>query len=204
MAGRQLMQRLGIKPQIVIAMGESLPGTDGVMKMSKSKGNHIPILSEAGQMYTDIMKLPDSTMSVYHRLMLGWPQSKVDELIQAVERGEKHPQEIKADLALEITSIFHGQEAALAGREFSLTAMREGGIPENIPQHIMNADTPLVDMLVQTGLCKSKNDAKRQIEGGGVRRNGEKVTDRDEIITLDQLPVVLQYGKRNFVRLIPE
>lgn len=204
MAGRQLMQRLGMKPQIVIAMGESLPGTDGVRRMSKSKGNYIPILSDAGQMYTSLMKLPDSAMPLYFKLMLGWSQARVDELMAAIEKGETSPQDAKAEMALEITSIFHGREAALAGQEFSQTAMQAGGIPEDIDEHAISEDSRVVDLLVKTGLLNSKGDAKRQIKGGGVRRDGEKVEDIDDTIMLNQLPVVLQYGKRKFVRIIRE
>lgn len=201
MAGRQLMKGLGMKPQVVIAMGESLPGTDGVMKMSKSKGNHIPLLSEAGQMYTSLMKLPDSTMPLYYKLMLGWSQTQVDNLMASIEGGELAPQDAKTQMAFEITTIFHGHAAAVAGQEFSRTAMQQGGIPDDIAEYAIVADATVVDLLVETGMLKSKGDAKRQIEGGGVRRDGNKVESIDECVTLDQLPVVLQYGKRKFVRL---
>lgn len=201
MAGRQLMKGLGMKPQVVIAMGESLPGTDGVMKMSKSKGNHIPLLSEAGQMYTSLMKLPDSTMPLYYKLMLGWSQAQVDNLMASIEGGELAPQDAKTQMAFEITAIFHGHTAAVAGQEFSRTAMQQGGIPDDIAEYVIAADAAVVDLLVETGMLKSKGDAKRQIEGGGVRRDGNKVESIDERVTLDQLPVVLQYGKRKFVRL---
>lgn len=202
MAGRQLMKGLGMQPQIVIAMGESLPGTDGIMKMSKSKHNHIPLLSEAGQMYTSLMKLPDSTMPLYFKLLLGYSQKQVDALMAEVESGEKQAQEVKAEMALEITKIFHGEEAALAGREFSRTAMQQGGIPDDIAEYAISQDALVVDLLVETGLLASKGDARRQIDGGGVRRDGVKVEDVKEMVTLEQLPVVLQYGKRKFVRLV--
>jgi tyrosyl-tRNA synthetase len=202
MAGRQLMKGVGVKPQIVIAMGESLPGTDGVLKMSKSKGNHIPILSEPGQMYTSLMKLPDSAMPLFFKLMLGWSQQDVDDLMTSVEKGERSPQDVKSEMAFEITKIFHGEEGAIAGREFSQTAVQQGGIPDDIEEYQVTENGRTVDLLVESGLLKSKGDAKRQINGGGIRRDGEKVSDIDDEITLDQLPVVLQFGKRNFVRLI--
>lgn len=202
MAGRQLMQKLGVQPQVVIAMGESLPGTDGIEKMSKSKGNHIALLSEPGQMYTSLMKLPDFAMPLYFKLLLGWSQEDVDDMMVRINRGEVEPQEVKAGMALDITTIFHGREAALQGREFSRKAMQEGGIPDDIAEHVILSDTPLVDLLVVTGLCKSKGDAKRQIQGGGVRRDSDKVTDFDEIVRVTDLPTVLQYGKRHFVRIV--
>ncbi|MCI0712454.1 MAG: tyrosine--tRNA ligase [Chloroflexi bacterium] len=202
MAGRQLMSKLDIKPQVVIAMGESLPGTDGVMKMSQSKGNQIPLLSEPGQMYTSLMSLPDSTMPLYYKLLLGKSQKDTDAIMDRIERGELSVIEAKEDLALEITSIFHGREAALKGQEFSRVAKREGGIPENIDEYAISEATPVVDLLADTGLCSSKGDAKRQISGGGVRRDGEKVDDAGMVVELDELPTVLQFGKRKFVKIV--
>lgn len=202
MAGRQLMSKLDIKPQVVVAMGESLPGTDGVMKMSKSKGNHIPLLSEPGQMYTSLMSLPDSTMPLYYKLLFGKSQKETDVIMDAIERGEVSVIEAKEDLALEITSIFHGREAALKGQEFSRVAKREGGIPQEIDEYAISEPTPVVDLLADTGLCSSKGDAKRQISGGGVRRDGEKVDDQGMVVGLDELPTVLQFGKRKFVKIV--
>jgi tyrosyl-tRNA synthetase len=88
------------------------------------------------------------------------------------------------------------------GREFSQAAMQRGEIPEAIDEYRVTQDVSIVDLLVETGLLKSKSDARRQIEGGGVRYDGEKVTDVLARVTPDQLPAVLQYGKRRFVRLV--
>lgn len=202
MAGRQLMKAMDIPPQIVIAMGESLPGTDGVLKMSKSKGNHIPILSEPGQMYTSVMKLPDNTMPLYYKLLLGWSQEAVDMQMAKIGSGELPIQDAKAAMAFAITEIFHGTEAAQAGQAFSQTAMQKGGIPDDIEDYPVAEDGSVVDLLVATGLLGSKSDARRQIKGGGVRRDGEKVEDIDDMVSVSELPIVLQFGKRKFVRLV--
>lgn len=202
MAGRQLMQKLGLKPQVVVAMGESLPGTDGVMKMSKSKGNHIPLLSEPREMYTGVMTLPDNTMPLYFKLLLGKSQAEVDDIVGRIESGEMSIQQVKEDLALEITAIFHGAEAAHEGQEASRIAMREGGIPEDIDEYAITAPTDITELLAESGLCSSKGDAKRQIKGGGVRRDGEKVSDINMTIVPEELPTVLQFGKRKFVRIV--
>lgn len=202
MAGRQLMKAMNIPPQIVIAMGESLPGTDGVLKMSKSKGNHIPILSEPGQMYTSVMKLPDNTMPLYYKLLLGWSQQAVDAHMTRIASGELPVQDAKADMAFAITEIFHGTEGAQAGQEFSKTAMQQGGIPDDIDEYAITENQSVLELLVETGLLGSKSDAKRQIKGGGVRRDGEKVDDIEDMVTLDAVPVVLQFGKRKFVKIV--
>jgi tyrosyl-tRNA synthetase len=202
MAGRQLMSKMGMKPQVVIAMGESLPGTDGVMRMSKSKGNHIPLFSEPGQMYTSLMSLPDNTMPLYYKLLLGKSEKETNEVMGHIERRELSVIDAKEDLALEITSIFHGREEALKGQEFSRVAKREGGIPDDIDEYAIDESTSILDLLADTGLCSSKGDAKRQIKGGGVRRDGEKVNDQGEMVELDELPTVLQFGKRKFVKIV--
>ncbi len=204
MAGRQLMQKMGIPPQIIIAMGESLPGTDGVKKMSKSKGNHIPLLSEAGQMYTSVMKLPDNTMPLYYKLLLGYSQADTDTIMSQIASGELPIQDAKADLALEITTIFHGEEKAKEGQEWSQTAMQQGDIPDDIPEHAIASAQSVVELLTETGLCRSKGDAKKQIQGNGISRDGEKISDIGMMIELNELPTVLQFGKRKFVRIIAE
>lgn len=196
MAGRQLMARLGMKPQIVIAMGESLPGTDGYLKMSKSKGNHIPILTNALDMFGKIMSIPDHAMPSYFKLLLGWDAAQ----LKAVEN--EHPREVKARLAREIVGIFHPTSDPQAVQAEWERIFKADGLPDEMPDFAINGLQNVVDILAASGLCSSKGDAKRQIQGGGVRLGGEKVTDFDLKIAPDQLPLVLQVGKRKFVRLV--
>ena len=86
-AGRKLQEALGQKPQIAIIMGESLPGTDGEIKMSKSLGNHIPLLSEPWDMFGKVMSVPDKAMPIYHKLILGWSPAQVKELEDGLDGG---------------------------------------------------------------------------------------------------------------------
>lgn len=204
MAGRQLMQKMGIPPQIIVAMGESLPGTDGIKKMSKSKGNHIPLLSEAGQMYTSLMKLPDNTMSLYYKLLLGYSQADTDKIIRQIESGELPIQEAKVSLAFEITTIFHDIEKAKEGQTWSQTTMQKGDIPDDIPEYAISSAQSVIDLLVDTSLCRSKGDAKKQIKGNGISRDGGKISDVGMMVKMDELPTVLQFGKRKFVRIVAE
>lgn len=196
MAGRQLMSRLGMKPQIVIAMGESLPGTDGVLKMSKSKGNHIPLLTDALDMFGKVMSIPDTAMPLFFKLLLGWPESKIKLL------ENEHPREVKAMLAREIVSIFHPESDPQATQEEWERIFREHGLPDEIATFAVTEGQLVVDILAASGLCSSKGDAKRQIQGGGVRLKGEKVSDVNAMVHLSDLPAVLQVGKRKFVQLV--
>jgi tyrosyl-tRNA synthetase len=101
-AGRKLQQALGQKPQIAIIMGESLPGTDGVIKMSKSLGNHIPLLGEPWDMYGKVMSVPDKAMPIFHKLILGWQSAQLRKLEDGLADGTLHPNEVKMNLAREI------------------------------------------------------------------------------------------------------
>jgi len=196
MAGRQLMTRLGMEPQIVVAMGESLPGTDGVLKMSKSKGNHIPIMTDPLDMFGKVMSIPDSAMPLYFKLLLGWSEGEL-----AQHEGQ-HPREVKADLARRIVGIFHPQSDPPSIQTEWERIFREAGTPDDMPEFSVQVGQAIVDILAASGLCDSKGEAKRQIQGGGVRLDGEKIEDQWAVLGGERLPAVLQVGKRKFVRLV--
>ena len=202
-AGRKLQTGLGQKPQIALIMGESLPGTDGDIKMSKSLGNHIPLLSEPWDMYGKVMSLPDKTMGIYHKLILGWKPSDVEDLEAKLESGELHPNEVKMGLAREIVSIFYSPEDSEAAQERWDEVFRGGsGIPEDIPEEALTEQEEIRDILVRLNMVGSRGEAKRMIQQDGVRLNEDKVNDIQASITPDMLPAVLQVGKRKFVRLV--
>jgi tyrosyl-tRNA synthetase len=202
-AGRKLQQALGQKPQVAIIMGESLPGTDGDIKMSKSLGNHIPLLAEPWDMYGKVMSLPDKAMPVYHRLILGWSPVQVEEMEQGLTSGTLHPNEVKMALAREIVSIFHDPESAeSAQRRWDEVFRSGGGIPDDIPEERLSADERVIDILRRLEMVSSGSEAKRLMQQNGIRLNEEPVTDSATVVTLDRLPAVLQVGKRKFVRLV--
>jgi tyrosyl-tRNA synthetase len=202
-AGRKLQQGLGQRPQIAMIMGESLPGTDGEIKMSKSLGNDIPLLSEPWDMFGKIMSVPDKAMPVYHRLLLGWFPKQVEELEKGLKDGTLHPNVEKMRLAHEIVSIFHSPEAADAARKRWDEVFRGGkGIPDDIPQETLSAEEKIVDILRRLKMVGSGGEAKRLMEQNGVRLNEQPVTDPSAVVKPDMLPAVLQVGKRKFVRLV--
>ncbi len=202
-AGRKLQTGLGQKPQIAVIMGESLPGTDGEIKMSKSLGNHIPLLSEPWDMFGKVMSLPDKTMGIYHKLILGWLTPQVEELEAKIASGEVHPNETKMNLAREIVSIFYSPEDAKESQERWDEVFRGGsGIPDDIPEEMLSEEEEIRDVLVRLKMVGSRGEAKRLIQQAGVRLNDEKVDQIQAKITPDDLPAVLQVGKRKFVRLV--
>lgn len=203
-AGRKLQQGLGQKPQIAIIMGESLPGTDGEIKMSKSLGNHIPLLAEPWDMYGKVMSVPDKAMPIYHKLILGWTPAQIKELEEGLASGELHPNKVKMRLAREIVSIFHSPEDAEAAQKRWDEVFRSGGIPDDIPEEVLGKEERVVDILRRLNMVSSGNEAKRLAEQNGIRLNEQPISDATAPITLDMLPAVLQVGKRKFVRLVPQ
>lgn len=198
-AGRKLQQALGQPPLVAIVMGESLPGTDGELKMSKSMGNHIPLMTTPEDMYGKIMSVPDKAMRIYHKLLFGYTEAQLKELDA---RMAEDPMGVKKALAYRIVQEFYGTGGAEQGAKHFATVIQGAGLPDDIPDFAIRADTPVVDILTGARLTGSKGEAKRQIQGGGVRMNGGKVEQFDALVTVDALPVVLQVGKRKFVRVV--
>ena len=202
-AGRKLQTGLGQKPQIAIIMGESLPGTDGEIKMSKSLGNHIPLLSEPWDMFGKVMSLPDKTMGVFHKLILGWTPAQVEALEMKLRSGDLHPNETKMQLAHEIVSIFHSPaDADTAQARWDDVFRSGGGLPDDIAEAVLPAEAEIRDILVRLNMVSSRGEARRLIQQNGVRLNEQMVDSLQATITPEMLPAVLQVGKRQFIRLV--
>ncbi len=194
-AGRKLQEAFGQKPQVGIILG-ILPGTDGVIKMSKSLGNHIPLGTGAEDMFGKVMKVPDVAMPKFFRLVTRWTPDKIAEVEGQLASGV-NPRDVKMLLAWEITSSFYGDAAADGAREYFLTVFRRKEVPDDVPVVKLEGETKLVDLIVAQGLTKSKNEARRLIEQSGVKLDGETVTDINAIAKVGLLKV----GSRNFLRL---
>ncbi len=202
-AGRKLQEAMGQRPQVAIIMGESLPGTDGDIKMSKSLGNHIPIMAEPWDMFGKIMSLPDKVMPIYHKLILGWAPSQVKELEADLQSGKLHPNEVKMRLARDIVTIFHSaNDAQAAQKRWDEVFRSHGGIPEDMPVEKLDTPEKVLDILRRLEMVGSGGEAKRLMQQNGIRMNEQPVTDPLATITPEMLPVVLQVGKRKFVRIV--
>jgi len=200
MAGRKLMEAHGLPPQVVLTFS-ILVGTDGVLKMSKSTGNYIGIDEPPGVIFTKVLNVPDSAMRNYAELVTRWRQEEIDALFTQIERGELTMRDFKHKLAGEIVSIFHGDEAAKQAAE-DASRMHAGEAPSDATLVTLHAAKPIVDLLVEAGLTKSKGEARRLIEQGGVRVAGEPVTSSSAELTMQaQGEVVVQAGKRKFLRV---
>ena len=199
LVGREFQQAQGQSPpagQCVIVT-PLLVGTDGKVKMSKSKGNYIAVTDPPGGdggMFGKVMSLPDEAMEMYYRLVTDVPEDKFKGLIAT------SPRDAKVNLAKLIIAEFHDHAAAEAAERAFMTATH-GGIPDDVEEKQIGAGPhAIVPLLVSVGFCQSNGEAMRLIKGGGVRIDGEKVADTKAEVAVDG-PTVLQAGKRKFVRL---
>jgi tyrosyl-tRNA synthetase len=197
-AARKLMVALGEKPNIAIILG-ILPGTDGEIKMSKSLGNHIPLLSTPEDMYGKVMSVPDKAMGQFFRLVTRWTPAEIAELEAGMAEGRYHPRDVKMKLAREIVSIYHSEEGALHGEQEFIRVFQQGSVPEEMPEYTLQAGESLLDVLFNSQLVASKSEGRRMIAQNGVRLDGETLNDPG--LPLPH-PGVLQVGKRRYLRVV--
>ena len=198
LVGRELQKEMGQSPQCIFTM-PLLVGTDGVDKMSKSKGNYIAISEPPDSMFGKLMSISDSLMWQYFELLSFKSLADIGALKKQTEEG-RNPRDIKVLLAQEIVDRFHGAgsgEAALAAFE---ARFRDGVIPEDMPEITLGSGpVGILKALRDAGLVSSGAEAQRNLEQGGVRVDGEKVSDKG--LTLNPGIYVLQVGKRKFARV---
>jgi tyrosyl-tRNA synthetase len=201
MAGRKLMEAHNMEAQTILTF-PILVGTDGELRMSKSTGNIIGINEAPGVIFTKVINLPDHTFRNYAELVTRWSQPKIDELFAALESGSLTPQDAKHQLAWEIVSIFHGDEAAEQAAQ-DARRMHEGAVPSDAPLFVLEEETSLLDLMTDANLAQSKSEARRLIQQGGVRLNGEPVSDTGLMVRAPaQGEHVVQVGKRRFLRVV--
>jgi tyrosyl-tRNA synthetase len=198
-AGRKIMEYYGVPPNIGVLLG-ILPGTDGVVRMSKSLGNHIPLLASPEDMYGKVMSVPDTAMFLYYRLLTRFSPERIAAVERDVQSGALHPRDAKMQLAREIVEINHGPEAAVSAEERFRLVFQQSEIPDDIPVVAVRGGQRLAELMVEHGLAKSKSDARRLVEQGGVKIGGAPAKDPNGIVSPEGSPV-LQVGKRRFVRL---
>ena len=196
-AARKVMTFMGAKPNIAIIMG-ILPGTDGEVKMSKSLGNHIPLLSTPEDMYGKVMSVPDKAMGYFYRLVTRWTPPMIADLESGLKSGTYHPRDVKMKLAHEIVDIYHGPQAADQAEEAFVRVFQQKDIPEEMPEYNLQPGQTVLDVLVSSGLASSKGEGRRLIQQNGVRLDGVTMTDPNLIFPQTG---VLQVGKRHFIRV---
>ena len=195
--GRHLQQEYGQEPQCILTM-PLLEGTDGVEKMSKSKGKYIGITEPPNVMFAKVLSISDTLMWRWFTLLSFRPESEIAALKREVEAG-RNPKDAKVMLAREITARYHGAKAADAA-EADFANRAAGGVPDEIPEVALSgAPLAIGNLLKQAGLVPSTSEAMRMVEQGGVRVDGGVVGDKG--LKLAAGTFVVQVGKRKFARV---
>jgi len=206
LVGRDLQEAYGKEPQVVITM-PLLVGTDGVVKMSKSYGNYIGINESAGEIYGKVMSIPDSIMFSYYELLTDVPLDEIEGLKKGVEKGTAHPKDVKSRLASILAGTYHTKGEAAEAAENFRRVFKEKEIPEEIREYELSKDMLkdgkiwVIKLLLLAKFATTNSDGRRLIEGGGVKIDGTKITDANSEIGIKN-GMILQAGKRNFVKLI--
>ncbi|WP_137820051.1 tyrosine--tRNA ligase [Pseudomonas sp. 2FG] len=197
--GRELQRSYGQDAQVILTM-PLLEGLDGVKKMSKSLGNYVGIQEAPGVMYSKLVSIPDALMWRYFELLSFRAMAEIEEFKASVERGA-NPRDIKIKLAEEIVARFHGEEAAAGAHRSAGNRMKDGELPEDMPEvELVSAeDLPIASLLNKAGLVKNAAGARDLLGSGGVRIDGEVV---DRAFTFKRGSVhVCQAGKKAFARV---
>ncbi|MEI7845761.1 MAG: tyrosine--tRNA ligase [Chloroflexota bacterium] len=197
-AARKIMTSLDVKPNIGIIMS-ILPGTDGVVKMSKSLGNHIPLNSTPEDMYGKVMSIPDVAMGQYARLVTRWLPAVIAAFESGLKSGNLHPRDAKMKLAFEVTSTYYDESGANQAQDAFIRLFQQGNIPEEMPEYKISSGQTVIDILIAAGMVSSKSDGRRMVDQKGVKLDGEVLEKADAVLPHIG---VLQVGKRRFVRCI--
>ncbi len=196
MVGRNLQREYEQEPQVILTT-PLLEGLDGVNKMSKSLNNYIGIDEPPTEMFGKIMSISDELMWRYYELLTDVAPSE----IEAMKTSGENPRNLKVNLAKSIIKDFHSAEDAQKAEDDFIARFVKKEIPDEIEEtNLASGNYVLVDLLVQTKLASSKKEAKRLIEQGGIKSNGEKVSETSAEIELKD-EILLQVGKRKFLKV---
>jgi tyrosyl-tRNA synthetase len=197
LVGRDLQRVNDQPPQIVITM-PILVGLDGKEKMSKSKGNYVGVTDEPADMFGKVMSISDEMMENYYTLLTDLPTERLAEL---TDPGKTHPKEAKVLLGKAIVAQFYGEPAGEAAAAEFEKVFAQGQLPEDMPEVSMpQGPVTIKNLLMTARLVEAGAEAKRLCGQGGVKIDGEKVTQPNAEIT-PRDGMIVQVGKRRFARL---
>ncbi len=198
--GREIQTAYGKDDPQMVMLLPLLEGTDGVIKMSKSYPDHcISICEDPKDMYGKLMSIPDELIERYYSLLTDISNVELDKI--RLELKNSNPRDIKMSLAYTIVEMYHSSDAAKNAQEEFVNVVQKKGIPQDIPEIELVNDSPVIDIIVANDLATSKGEAKRLFASGAVKIDSEKIADISYVLKQEILPVVLQVGKRKFLRI---
>jgi tyrosyl-tRNA synthetase len=196
---REIQRAYDVEPQAILTM-PLLEGTDGTLKMSKSYDNYVGFSEPPREIFGKLMSIPDALVPRYFEIVLRKTQAEIRDVER--EMGES-PRDTKARLAGEIVALFHSKEDAHRASEEFDRVFKHKDVPDEIPElQVPAGGKGLVEIMVDSGLVPSKSQARRLIDQGAVKLDGQRV-EEDRSLRLDG-PTVLKVGKRRFLKLVPE
>ena len=211
LAGRDLMRAKGMEPQVALTV-PLLVGLDGVKKMSKSYGNYVGLTDEPNDMFGKLMSINDKIVPMYFRLCSTLSVDEIDAIDAAFADGSADPYQMKRALARNIVDLYHGEGAGEAAQAAFDAQFKENKVPDDIPEFAAADVVELNDqglvylpkLLVAVGIAASAGEARRLVDGGGVKANGEAFEKK--VYNVDPAPfaagTVLQAGKKRWARLV--
>jgi tyrosyl-tRNA synthetase len=200
--GRNLQREFDQEPQVILTT-PLLEGLDGVQKMSKSLNNYIGIDEAPNEMFGKIMSISDDLMWKYYELLTDLSETQISDLRAQCDDGSLNPRNVKVDLAKLIITDFHSADAAAEAEDDFNRRFVKKEVPDEIEERkVAPGVYKLIDLLAETGLAASKGEARRLIEQGGVRVNGEKATAGNADITVGDSGLLFQVGKRKFLKVL--
>ena len=200
LAGRDL-QRKKRNIEMAIITVPLLTGTDG-RKMSKSYNNGINLLDSATDKYGKTMQITDDKIIEYFKLATRVSEEEIKEIEIALKSGV-NPMEIKKKLAFEITKLYEGEEQAVEAEKYFQNVVQEKSVPADTEIFTIGKDSiSILDLISKCSLTTSNTESRKLIEQGGVSINGERVTDKNKIIEINNSEQTIQVGKRNFAKFV--
>ncbi len=207
LVGRELQPIFGQQPQQIMTLN-LIVGLDGVKKMGKSLNNYIAITAPARDMFGKLMSLPDPAMRSYFETLTEVPTEEIDEFERKMAEGTLNPRDIKLRMAREIVSEFHNLEAAQDAEEAFIRQFSERKLPSDIPDYTLSAPKAIVELMVETKLATSNNNARELIKQGGVslfargeESEPERIQSSDFVVDVVN-GAILKVGKRRYLRIL--
>lgn len=211
LAGRDLMRAEGMEPQVALTV-PLLVGLDGVKKMSKSYGNYVGLTDEPNDMYGKLMSINDDIIPMYFRLCSTLTVDEIDEIDAAFANGTADPYKMKRALARNIVDLYHGDGAGQLAEEAFDRQFKQNEVPDDVPEFAAADVVELNDegkvylpkVLIACGIAASAGEARRAIDGGAVKLNGEALPAKSYNLDPAQLVAgtILQSGKRKWAKLV--
>ena len=198
--GRNLQKDVGQKPQCILTM-PILEGTDGIEKMSKSYGNDIGISDSANDMYGKTLSIPDKVMLSWFTLAADADNQYIEEVEQKIKNNNVNPMELKRDLARRIVSLYYDDKIALDAENHFNQVTVSKGMPDEIQEYQLKKEDLLVNIIADSGLLKSKSEARRMIKQSAIKIDGEAIKDIQYKVSMGD-SFVLKVGKRKFLKVV--